>query len=834
MKKAAFLTVLIFLFFNTLKANEISKIKSKFLQWELGKGQLDYQNQYISSTYNSLLEYAQKADIFYEKNKFEDNGRNYDFHLKNDINEVKLLFSQILYPLALAYNVPGTNKYSNPYYRNADTRQKLVNTFNYLNAKGWNAKVDMALKRMEAYPEMGYIGIYGSIYMSVSGYVHAVFLMKDILKEEGIFLREMATLNQITKYISPSERIEKVMEIDGFNTDCIRTMLFYRLIYILAQDTTAVDRNANMLFFTEFMNKALRTSNAWADFIKPDFTTYHHRGVYSNAYGPSGLHSGALIAWLLEDTSFQLSETSINNLGNALLTLRVLANKYEIPRGIGGRFPTKLDAIRELLPAYAYMSNIERGKSPLIKKAFSRLYVPEDTTTMAILTNIESRITHFNTLGTMEILKETAEAGYEQEKSPNGFWFKPYGGVAIHRRAEWMVSAKGFSKYIWDFEQGKSENLYGRNSSSGVIRIYANGSPINAHESGFSNEGWDWNRLPGSTTLNLPWHKFPPQNKARRFSPEYFLGGCHINQQNGVFAMKYTDIQSPSEKQLKANKSVFFFEDKVIALGSDIRDGDGKHQVETTIFQTSTSRQSKGPVKFNLKKYNNNKILNTRQAICLTDPCGNSYYIPEPQNLKIFIQEQSSPDHTGKTVNKGVFSTALFNHGTLPDNEEYQYVILIQSPKREVKEFMKKPEKYYEVLQKDATAHIVHYKPLSIKSYVIFEAQKKLNDNTLLSIDTPGFMMIQEVDEGLAISVSNPELGWLKKDQFLYNINDIRSYDIVYADSKVQPITIAIKGSWNLEPSTSAEIVDQTPDKTVIQIKCINGITQQLKLGKNR
>ncbi|WP_410494503.1 chondroitinase family polysaccharide lyase [Chryseobacterium sp. CH1] len=39
-------------------------------------------------------------------------------------------------------------------------------------------------------------------------------------------------------------------------------------------------------------------SNGWADAIKPDFITFHHRGAYSNSYGIERLYNKDFVMYL--------------------------------------------------------------------------------------------------------------------------------------------------------------------------------------------------------------------------------------------------------------------------------------------------------------------------------------------------------------------------------------------------------------------------------------------------------------------------------------------------------------------------------------------------------
>ena len=66
-------------------------------------------------------------------------------------------------------------------------------------------------------------------------------------------------------------------------------------------------------------------NSAWDGFMKPDFTGYHHYGVWGNAYNIDALHTSCQMAMLLKDTPYALSESAVDNLANSLLAFRSIA-----------------------------------------------------------------------------------------------------------------------------------------------------------------------------------------------------------------------------------------------------------------------------------------------------------------------------------------------------------------------------------------------------------------------------------------------------------------------------------------------------------------------------
>lgn len=67
-----------------------------------------------------------------------------------------------------------------------------------------------------------------------------------------------------------------------------------------------------------------------------------------------------------------------------------------------------------------------------------------------------------------------------------------------------MVTLKGYTTDVWGAEIYTKDNRYGRYQSYGSVQIMGKGNPVSRTGSGFVQEGWDWNRLPGTTTIHLP------------------------------------------------------------------------------------------------------------------------------------------------------------------------------------------------------------------------------------------------------------------------------------------------------------------------------------------
>ena len=96
--------------------------------------------------------------------------------------------------------------------------------------------------------------------------------------------------------------------------------------------------------------------------------------------------------------------------------------------------------------------------------------------------------------------------GCQAASNPEGFFVFNYGSAGIYRYGKYMVTLKGYNTDVWGAEIYQKDNRYGRYQSYGAVLLMGNGKPVSRKGSGFKEEGWDWNRLPGTTTIHLPFH----------------------------------------------------------------------------------------------------------------------------------------------------------------------------------------------------------------------------------------------------------------------------------------------------------------------------------------
>jgi len=495
----------------------------------------------------------------------------------------------------------------------------------------------------------------------------------------------------------------------------------------------------------------------------------------------------------LQGTSYQVSDQSIENIKLGLSTFRLYSQKYDMHRGGSGRFPENINPLERLLPAYAYMGGVNGLDDQEVKGMFGRLWDRQHFSKNNALVRDFGR-KGLGALGELEAILAAEAENAVPEPDLSGHWVFPYGALSVHRRPDWMAAAKGFSRYIWDYESSPQQNLFGGNASSGVLQLYTSGDPVNAFDSGFGIDGWDWHRLPGATTIRVPYDRMKTGH--RNFSTQGFVGGLSAEGKNGIFAMRYEN--QVADIPLTANKSIFFFDDQIILLGSDIHGGDGHHAIETTLFQTrlpdlNDATHVNGEELTGLT----GPVSNLSGMTWLTDAVGNGYVLPDGSALSYHRATQAAPDSRNRKVTSDLYATAWLSHGADAAGEGYEYVVLVSAGPERTESFAQNSDRHYRVIQKDGRAHIVQHIESGSTGYVFFESGGNLESSLITAVNQPVLIMTRRLDEqSVMLSVSNPDLALAPPEKTI-TARDLREDPHwLYHPSETPDVTLTLKGFW--------------------------------------
>lgn len=621
----------------------------------------------------------------------------------------------------------------------------------------------------------------------------AIFLMKEPLIKLGTVnkAKEMITWYSAMGMIyTPSDKLK-------INIDVLNTMLPGMLTAILLNEDES--KEAKELYrFQNYLIESIKYSPGVLGGFKYDGTVFHHMQNYP-AYARGAFQGLVPIIYYLHKTPYGIKGGEYDIVKKAVLTTRLYSNKYNYLLSLTGRHPhdkLKIDIESFRLMALSGVEGVDKE----LAEAYLRL--SKDKKKIEKLKNM----------------------GFKEEVTPNGSWTLNMGSVQLHRRGEWLAGVKGYSRYLVGNETYIKNNLYGRYMSYGAFQILEG----SLKESGYVQEGWDWKHFPGTTAINVPFEKLKSNIsqvdtksgvEEMLLSDETYSGGNSLNG-NGMFAMKLHEHPKYNGTH-RARKSVFFFNNKAILLGSGIENNDSENETHTTLFQNYLGQ--------NLK----NSYIQNEDIII--DSQNNLYKVIEG-DIVLKKEKQESRDQNSGERTENNYELAYINHGKAPENGKYHYSILIKGTKEEQEKY--KENSKYEVLNQDNNSHIVKDLKSNMTGYALFESGKVHNNRFIESVDTPSMILLQEKDRELQMSFVDPDLRLYEgKDEEQYDENGVMIERSIYSRpwignvGKEHTTLVVLKGRYTSENSSKVKS-EIDGEFTKLSITSKNGEPVKITLKK--
>ena len=561
--------------------------------------------------------------------------------------------------------------------------------------------------------------------------------------------------------------------------DSWHTLLMAKLISaMMFPDANRQEQALNGL--SRWLSSSLRYTPGTIGGIKVDGTTFHHGGFYPGYTTGVLATIGQFIAFT-NGTDFELTEEARQHIKSAFIAMRNYCNFYEWGIGISGRHPFGGKMGSEDIEAFANiaLSGDLSGRGDAFDHGLAADY-------LRLIRNGDTPNARF-------FKKE----GIQPAQAPQGFFVYNYGSAGIFRRADWMVTLKGYTTDVWGAEIYAKDNRYGRYQSYGSVQIMGKGNPVSRAGSGFVQEGWDWNRLPGTTTIHLPFELLdsPLKGTTMARSEENFSGSSSLGGMNGMFAIKLMERDYDNfTSDFVARKSVFCFDNRMICLGTGITNSNADYPTETTLFQT---------------KFNGKEPKADNDDYWLHDGYDNYYHVVDG-TVRSQVADQESRHEKTREKTAGKFSSPWIEHGKAPKDGTYEYMVLIQPSAAELDELQKTPA--YEVLQRDQMAHVVYDKKTGITGYATFEAYQPVNDQFIVSIPAETMVMYdKESDNRIRLSVCDPNLNLAEK-----------TYTTKEPSRPIRK-KIVVKGIWMLPSPQEGVQLEYEGNNTLLNVTCQHG-----------
>jgi chondroitin-sulfate-ABC endolyase/exolyase len=782
---------------NLMRADaKFKKIKSDDLEKEFSSWNIKRNNQSISGR------------PVYSVNDVELFPDLADKSLKIDFKKYTIAsYSELMLKVAGVYSIS----------KNDREKERLAGIFidllDHLEDQGWSAGSGMG-----ALHHLGY---------NFRDYYLACLLMKPVLKQHHVLHRTWKSMYWFSglgrTQVDPGK-------ISDSNIDVFNTLLGSMLCTVLIMDDSP-RKMQQIQEFSNWLSQSIMPTYSIDGTFKPDGSVVHHGNLYP-AYGVGGFQGIAPIVYSLSKTSFRVKPKAQQELKKVLLVMHYYTNPIKWPISVSGRHPTGTWKIPDETYAYMALAGTPDGEKN-IDKEMAAIY-------RKIVTNEKDKW-----------VREFKGLGIQPAPYPHGHWNVNYGLLDIHRRSDWLLTVRGHNRYFTTHESYPGANMYGRYLTYGHLEVIF---PQTTTEdgSGFKDKGWDWNNIPGTTTLHVPLNKLRANIlnvddysgvEEMLLSDEIFAGGTHFNQWQGMFAMKLHGHDKYDMGSFRANKSWFMFDSLVVCLGSNITNTIKDYSTQTTLFQNSLDKKN---TTFYMNDTKDSSFpcmqnWNSPQNLSIIDNRGIGYYLPQQKDIVFTKKEQKSRDQKDLGDTYGDMAMLLINHGEAPQNESYEYAMMIETNLAAMNQFataMQSPAPVYKVLQKDSVAHTVYYGPKQIIASALFKSNVKSNDSLVISNNRSCLLMYQKNKDTLSMSVTDPDLAFYTgPDDSPLTPDGKRKEVSIYSRSwyktPSQPsvVELVIKGQWKTILSGSkVKVIALSNGTTQLSIPCKYGLASKIEL----
>lgn len=569
-----------------------------------------------------------------------------------------------------------------------------------------------------------------------------------------------------------------------------------------------------------FLRVCTRYNVGNKDILKPDGTGFHHNAHY-NGYMYS-YKSWVEYFYRFKGTSLKIDKKSYERLKNAVVTIYMTAVCAE-----GDKNRIYANSMAGRHPFY----NIE---VPFTQKLFEQLieiggevYGTEFDEDLAAYYNYFFKSNKYN------VAAEDA----------NGFYQYNYSAAGVYRQPGWVAVMRCPTAMLWTGEIYNKTNRFGRYQGHGTLEVlYEGGLEPTGYPAKNENKGagWDWNMLPGSTTVHYTdWAEMMPyKNDKDRFDQKAkttnFAGAVSMKEY-GLYAAAFDQGDSwGSQRFVPTNltfcKSVLAIDGMLFSIGNGISakgDYSDGMTTATNLFQTIVTKKY-NKLTVNGKQVGNggNMAIPSEEPAIMINPVSTGFFVPAGHDeIKIVYGKQETPSSEGLAAKPAteVAAKAYINHGVKPEKKSYSFIVVPAADEAKMKDVADKQTKgeLFSVVEMQDSLHIIKYAPKNVLAYSFFTPAKDLSVGEVVSSATE-LLLIEEKDaEGnLSLAISNPNL----RPKMIDNKN--------WRETPT-PAFIELKGTWQTDSNIPGVFL-KSKENGNTELSCLlrNGMPVYVNLKK--
>ena len=514
----------------------------------------------------------------------------------------------------------------------------------------------------------------------------------------------------------------------------------------------------DMQTFAHFLDICTIYSPGGMDLLKPDGTGFHHRTHYIG-------YMYSYRTWIeymhkLKGTSFRMSKGAYERMAKAVVSEYLMATnspndkEHLVGNSMAGRHP--FGGMRITMNAQVFEKLIEVGGDIMGKEIDEELAA------------------YYNAFYQTEKYKGIAPAKLD------GYYQFNYSPAGVYRKDNWVAVMRCPTAKFWGGEVYAKTNRFGRYQAHGTLEIiYEGGLTATGYPAGEKAEsaGWDWNMMPGSTTVHYTdWKALMPagNNKDRfdQFAKTTTFAGALAGDNCGLFAADFDQIDTWAQQRyvptnLQFKKSVLAVDGMLFSVGNGIS-AQGEYPEWTTgtnLFQSVMAGNCK-ELNVDGKKVKKGEKLTVEQgkAVWMLAPTSTGYYVPAGHD-EIVISHKDEKSHASTGIDDGsmgklTIAKAYINHGNKPANKEYRFLAVPAATQEKMTQVAKDFEagKLFEVAAMNENLHVVKYAPKQMVAYTFFAPVSGLEMGNVKGSETELLVMETAVDGGMKLSLCNPNL----------------------------------------------------------------------------
>ncbi len=592
--------------------------------------------------------------------------------------------------------------------------------------------------------------------------------------------------------------------MEGYSVDYLNIRIAFLFELALANpDDNAAVRDVKMV--KRFLERNTVPGLGGRDGMKPDGVGYHHGSQHTS-------YMGAWSKWidmadLLKGTVYRVDLAAYENIS--------LGFKYLLAGSSGGVLFAHAESGRNPFPAALPVSLAQFQKFVLVGGDI------KGTTADPVMGGFYNAVTGTGTFPAPPV-------------SADGFYQYNYGALGIQRKSNWVAVMRGFTSKIFGAEIYSAENRYGRYQSYGTLEVLYGGT-LAATGYILAGKGWDWNVMPGTTTVHFPDFAGlqPLKTTAMEFQNNNFAGSLSLGQE-GIFGLnldeKANGNYSPS--RLKAKKSVFAFDSILVCLGSSINALNGLGNVATNFFQ-AVNKTSNADIYVNsvtpVSNSTYDQTIDTQPAdLWLLNGQSTGYYIPQGNGtVRVIRGKQITPKETvsnpslPNSYDSAYASKAWMNHGVNPVSAKYHYVVApgITPTAMQALATQLAGGTLYSILKQTDTMHIVKYNPLNLTGYVFFKANTAVNTGHIKSVSAVCIAGIRESGDTITVTVNSPDMNIQTETAFNY-----------YWRALPRTVSLVLNGNWDVVENLSGVAITNQATTVTASFTLEHGFAKTIKL----